>query len=78
MLQYGMENLFRKGLEIGIDGMIIPDLPFQEYLESVKPLCEKYDIPEHQARYRVKLFEIFILNFFKNDYQFLDSKVVVD
>ena len=28
-----------------IDGMIIPDLPFQEYLESVKPLCEKYDIP---------------------------------
>ena len=45
MLQYGMENLFRKGMEIGIDGMIIPDLPFQEYLESVKPLCEKYDIP---------------------------------
>ena len=38
-------NLFRKGMEIGIDGMIIPDLPFQEYLESVKPLCEKYDIP---------------------------------
>ena len=26
----------------------------------------------------VKLFEKFILNFFKNDYQFLDSKVVVD
>lgn len=45
MLRYGMENLFRKGMEIGIDGMIIPDLPFQEYLESVKPLCEKYDIP---------------------------------
>ena len=41
-------------------------------------LREKYDIPEHQARYRVKLFEKFILNFFKNDYQFLDSKVVVD
>ena len=38
----------------------------------------KHDIPEHQARYRVKLFEKFILNFFKNDYQFLDSKVVVD
>ena len=31
--------------ECGIDGIIIPDLPFQEYLESVKPLCEKYDIP---------------------------------
>lgn len=45
MLRYGIENLFRKGMEIGIDGMIIPDLPFQEYLESVKPLCEKYDIP---------------------------------
>ena len=35
MLRYGIENLFRKGMEIGIDGMIIPDLPFQEYLLSL-------------------------------------------
>lgn len=41
-------------------------------------LKKKYDIPEHQARYRIKLFEKFILKFFKKDYQFLSSKVVVD
>lgn len=45
MMQYGVEALFRKSSEVGIDALIIPDLPFREYLESFKPLCEKYDIP---------------------------------
>ena len=45
IMQYGFENFCHSCRECGIDGIIIPDLPFQEYLESVKPLCEKYDIP---------------------------------
>lgn len=45
MMQYGIEPLFNKCREIGIDAMIIPDLPFHEYMQSYKPLCEKYDIP---------------------------------
>lgn len=45
MMQYGIEALFRKCHEIGIDALIIPDLPFQEYMQSYKYLCEKYDIP---------------------------------
>ena len=41
-----MENLFEKGMEIGIDGMIIPDLPFQEYPSRLNRfLWKKYDIP---------------------------------
>lgn len=45
MMQYGMERLFQHCHEIGIDAMIIPDLPFNEYMEHYKSLCEKYDIP---------------------------------
>lgn len=45
MMQYGPERLFQRCHEIGIDAMIIPDLPFHEYMEHYKTLCEKYDIP---------------------------------
>lgn len=45
MMQYGTERLFRECREIGIDAMIIPDLPFGEYMEHYKALSEKYDIP---------------------------------
>lgn len=45
MMQYGIERLFKKCHEIGIDALIIPDLPFQEYMNSCKSLCEEYDIP---------------------------------
>ena len=45
MIQYGIEGLFQKCQEIGIDGLIIPDLPFHEYIQSYKTWCRKYDIP---------------------------------
>jgi tryptophan synthase alpha chain len=45
MMQYGINELFSKCSEIGIDAMIIPDLPFEDYLRDFKPLCDKYDIP---------------------------------
>lgn len=45
LLKYGIQRLFERAAEIGIDAMIIPDLPFKEYMEHYKPLCEKYDIP---------------------------------
>ena len=45
MMQYGVEALFQKCQETGIDALIIPDLPFGEYVRSFKPLCEKYGIP---------------------------------
>ena len=42
--QYGYESFFKKCSETGIDGVIIPDLPFKDYLESVKPIADKYDV----------------------------------
>lgn len=45
MMQYGIEPLMARCKEVGIDAMIIPDLPFADYLRDFKPLCDKYDLP---------------------------------
>ena len=45
IMQMGEEEFFRKAKEAGIDGVIIPDLPFANYLSDYKGLSEKYDIP---------------------------------
>ena len=42
--QYGYENFFKKCNETGIDGVIIPDLPFKDYIENVKSIADKYDV----------------------------------
>lgn len=45
MMQYGIEPLFRRCKEIGIDAIIIPDLPFHEYMRDIRDLCLKYELP---------------------------------
>ncbi|MGG5485563.1 tryptophan synthase subunit alpha [Gaetbulibacter sp. PBL-D1] len=44
MLQYGVENFCKKCHEIGIDGLIIPDLPVDVYHEHYKTTFEKYGL----------------------------------
>lgn len=44
IMQYGFENFCKQCNEVGIDGAIIPDLPFDDYLKEYKPIAEKYDI----------------------------------
>jgi tryptophan synthase alpha chain len=44
MLQYGIENFCRKCAEIGIDGLIIPDLPVDVYADEYKTTFEKYGL----------------------------------
>jgi tryptophan synthase alpha chain len=44
VLQYGMEAFCKKANELGIDGVILPDLPLQEYIDEYKPLFEKYGL----------------------------------
>lgn len=44
IMQYGFENFCKKCNEVGIDGAIIPDLPFDDYLKEYKRIAEKYDI----------------------------------
>jgi tryptophan synthase alpha chain len=44
MLQYGMENFCKKCAEIGIDGLIIPDLPVDVYANEFKAIFEQYGL----------------------------------
>lgn len=44
IMQYGFESFFQSCVECGVSGVIIPDLPFKDYLEEVKPIADKYDI----------------------------------
>jgi len=44
ILQYGMDSFCKKCNEIGIDGLIIPDLPIDVYTEKYKTIFEKYNL----------------------------------
>lgn len=44
ILHYGIEEFCRSCAQSGVSGMIIPDLPFHDYLETVKPIADKYDL----------------------------------
>ncbi|WP_372745624.1 tryptophan synthase subunit alpha [Lutibacter sp.] len=44
MMQYGVEKFCQKCAEIGIDGLIIPDLPVKEYNDNYKAIFEKYGL----------------------------------
>jgi len=44
MLQYGVEAFCKKCQDIGIDGLIIPDLPVDVYNEQYKTIFEKYGL----------------------------------
>ena len=44
ILHYGIEEFCKSCVDSGVSGMIIPDLPFKDYLDIVKPVADKYDL----------------------------------
>lgn len=44
IMQYGIERFCQACVDSGVSGMIIPDLPFKDYLEEVKPVADRYDL----------------------------------
>ena len=44
ILQYGFEAFCRSCQACGIDGIIVPDLPFREYIENYKATADRYDL----------------------------------
>ena len=42
--QYGFEHFCQSCQECGIDGAIIPDLPFDVYLKDYKPIADRYGL----------------------------------
>ena len=43
IFSYGSEKFISKAAELGMDGIILPDLPYEEK-EEFDPLCKKYDV----------------------------------
>lgn len=44
MMQFGIEKFCQKCASVGIDGLIIPDLPLHVYETEYKAIFEKYDL----------------------------------
>lgn len=45
ILRYGVERLFCTCSQVGIDGLIVPDLPFHEYMKDFRHLSAAHNIP---------------------------------
>ena len=44
ILHYGIEAFCQSCAESGVSGAIIPDLPFKDYLDTVKPVADRYGL----------------------------------
>ncbi len=44
IMQFGFENFCRRCRECGIDGAIVPDLPYDEYMASYKAVADAYGL----------------------------------
>ena len=44
ILHYGIERFCQDAAVAGVSGLIIPDLPFDDYLTQVKPVADRFDL----------------------------------
>ncbi len=44
IMKFGFENFCRECVACGIDGMIIPDLPYRDYRNEYRAIAERYDL----------------------------------
>lgn len=44
IVQYGVEKFCKEASEAGVDGLILPDLPLEEFKEHYKDLFDKYNL----------------------------------
>ena len=44
IMQYGIDAFCQSCIDSGVSGVIIPDLPFDDYLNTIKPAADKYDL----------------------------------
>jgi tryptophan synthase alpha chain len=63
VMQYGIEKFCHDAAEIGIDAMILPDLPVELYLKEYKIIFEQYNlhyiplIPPQTSDARIKMID---------------------
>ncbi len=63
VMQYGVEAFCKKAAECGIDGIILPDLPLDEYIEEYKEMFEANNLSNvflvtpHTSDKRIRLID---------------------
>ncbi len=79
IIQFGFDNYCAEAVKCGIDGLIIPDLPFAEYMDTFKPVAEKYGlhiimlITPETSEERIRLIDEHTSGFIYNGlYRFCD------
>ena len=44
VMQFGMENFCRQAAEAGVDGIILPDLPLDDYVDEYQEVFRRYNL----------------------------------
>ena len=44
IMHYGFEDFCKDCIKVGVDGVIIPDLPFKDYMQNYKQIAEEYGL----------------------------------
>lgn len=44
IMHYGIEKFCKSCVEAGVSGAIIPDLPFNDYMNEVRPIADRYGL----------------------------------
>ncbi|TVQ13979.1 MAG: tryptophan synthase subunit alpha [Bacteroidetes bacterium] len=63
VLQYGTEKFLQQAKDCGVSGLILPDLPLQEYVEEYQVLFEKHElsfvflVTPHTSEERIRLID---------------------
>lgn len=63
VMQFGIENFCMHCAETGIDGVILPDLPLEVYLESYQEIFKKHDLRNifllspHTSEERIRIID---------------------
>jgi tryptophan synthase alpha chain len=69
VMQYGVEAFCKKAAECGVDGLIIPDLPLDEYVEKYKELFESNNLSNvflvtpHTSESRIRMIDEYTQGF---------------
>lgn len=69
VMQYGIEKFCKDFSEAGVDGIIVPDLPVEEYIRDYKAMFEKYNlsniflITPHTTEERIRMIDTYTEGF---------------
>ncbi len=78
IIQFGFEPFMKKAADLGISGLIIPDLPPEDYLKFYQSIYEKYNIyPIYLITPRTNLERIYYLDRISRGFLYMVSSASI-